>query len=185
MNFTPNSIKEERLLAFITFIDFVIKASWFSLLTFLVQMAQVVFIGTFHAISIRVIFMAELVLVNTGSVGSHDIVRVAFSTVAVVGNQTVRKLTHVESEVISSITFLTSSQEVFSTSVNFTAFSFRVESKWSPAGNTSAINVVAAEFFDLANAITVQIATFNALNAVIGDIVGLTVGISFMADSFV
>ena len=96
MNFTPYPIEVEWLLALETLVLIVVQTSGFSLLALALCLAHIVLVSTLDAVPFRVVFVAELVLVDTGSVRSHDVVGVALSAVTLVGNQAVGELAHVE-----------------------------------------------------------------------------------------
>lgn len=183
MNFTPYSIEVEWLLALETLVLIVVQTSGFSLLALALCLAQIVLVSTLDAVPFRVVFVAELVLVDTGSVRSHDVVGVALSAVTLVGNQAVGELAHVEPEVVVGGAFLAASQEILGAAIDLARLAFRVEAERSSAGDASSINVVAPELFGLADTLAVEETALDALNASVRNVVGLTVGIGLVANS--
>ena len=184
-NLASNTIKVEWFFTFVALVSPVVKAAWLFFQTLLLDCAQVILGSTLGAYPITIVVVAELILIHTGAIRFHYVIRIALFAMSFVGNQAVRELAAVVSQIISRCALLASSQEILHTSVNLAAFGGRVIAEWGSTRHTSPINIIASKFLMSTFPLVIHVVSLNAFDAIVVDIICLAILVSFVAESFI
>ncbi len=156
----------EGSIALIAFICLgVVDASWILLDTFFMFLGVIVSIHALDASSIFVHLLAELVFGYAYTIASEDVIWIALQTFTIFADQTIRYFASIVQKMISCLTTLTSTDEVFQTSIDLATFKLWIVDKWRATTGASTTYVITSEFARSALVLVVELVALFAFEA--------------------
>ena len=156
----------EGSIALIAFISLgVVDASWILLDTFFMFLGIIVSIHALDTCSIFIHLLTEFVFGYAYTIASEDVIWVALQTFTIFADQTIRYFASIVQKMISCLTTLASTDEVFQASIDLATFKLWIVDKWRATTGASTTNIIASEFTRSALVLVVELVTLFAFEA--------------------